>query len=241
MDGLVAPINHGLQNVDQPLAPRVEPGSPATPQRQELTPKEQVVLERVNRKANTIRTLAFPAAMAVAVPVAKDISAAAFKVYQDRLLREAGNPTDPVEIMLLEQLSLAHLRVAQLHAQAELAKSIEEMKICSTAATRLTGEVRRLALALKQYREPSSKRQFTVVRQQNVSTAGQQVAFQGPWRAKQGQRAAMEAKGTGKWQDRQGSPGSRCKASKTVLASDTGPWRSCSVMWVAAWAATPGH
>lgn len=34
---------------------------------------------------------------------------------------------------------------------------------------RLTGELRRLALALKRYRQPASTKHFTVVRQQNVS------------------------------------------------------------------------
>lgn len=177
MNRLVTRTNRNSQKVDQNLATRVAPESPATPHTRELTAEEQVILARAERKADIIRTLAFPAAMATAIPVGKDIGAAAFKVYQDRLLREAGSPTNPVEIMLLEQLSLAHLRVAQLHAQAELAKSIEETKVCSTAATRLTGEVRRLALALKAYREPGGKRQFTVVRQQNVSAAGQQVAY----------------------------------------------------------------
>ena len=130
-------------------------------------------MARVQHKANIIRTFAFPAAMATAIPMGQNIGAAAFKVYQDRLLQDAGSPTDPVETMLLEQLSLAHLRVAQLHAQAEHTKSIEEAKVYTTAATRLTGEVRRLALAIKQYREPSGRKQFTVVRQQNDSTGGQ--------------------------------------------------------------------
>ena len=128
-------------------------------------------------KAGIIRNLAFPAAMAASVPVSKEIGAAAFKVFRDGLLRDAGNPSDPVEIMLLEQLTLAHLRVGQLHAQVEITKNIEAVKVYSTAAVRLTGEVRRLALALKQYREPSARKQFTVVRQQNVSAAGQQIAY----------------------------------------------------------------
>jgi hypothetical protein len=165
------------RNGDQALVQQAKPESPAPPSAGELAAEQQAVMDRVQRKANIIRILAFPAAMAAAVPVAKDIGSAAFKVYLDELILEAGQPTDPVEIMLLEQLTLAHHRVAQLHAQAEQAKSFEEMKIVSTAAARLTGEVRRLALALKQYREPSGRRQFTVVRQQNVSAGGQQVAY----------------------------------------------------------------
>ena len=154
-----------------------EPQSLPASSAQTLTSEQQVRMARVQHKANIIRTLAFPAAMASAIPMAKDIGSAAFKVYQDGLLQEAGSPSDPVERMLLEQLTLAHHRVAQLHAQAEQATSIEATKVYMTAAGRLTGEVRRLALAIKQYREPSGKKQFMVVRQQNVSTGGQQVAY----------------------------------------------------------------
>lgn len=171
----------------QGLVPQAKQQSPIVSSEQNLTPEEQARKARVQHKANMIRTLAFSAAMATAVPVAKEIGSAAFKVYQDDLLREAGSPTDPVERMLLEQLTLAHHRVAQLHAQAEQVTSIEAAKVYMTAATRLTGEVRRLALALKQYREPSGKKQFMVVRQQNVSTGGQQVAYLDQTRAPKGQ------------------------------------------------------
>ena len=160
----------------QPLVPGGKRKTSAVVPAEELTP-EQKVMVRLNRKATIIRDLAFPAAMSAAVPVAKSIGTAAHKAYQDWFVRMAGNPSDPVEIVLLQQITLAHHRVALLHAQAEQTKSYEATKIYSTAATRLTGEVRRLALALKQYREPSGKKQFVVVRQQNVSAGGQQVAY----------------------------------------------------------------
>ncbi len=165
-------------SVDQALACQAKSEAPpALSTGGGLTDKQKIVLDRVRRKAGIIRNLAFPAAMAASVPIGKDVGGAAFKVFKDGLLREAGSPSDPVEIMLLEQLTMAHLRVGQLHAQVETAKSIEAAKVFSMAAVRLTGELRRLALALKQYREPSAKKQFTVVRQQNVSAAGQQIAY----------------------------------------------------------------
>ncbi len=162
---------------DQALACPKPETPPAPSAGSGLTDQQKATLARVRCKAGIIRNLAFPAAMAASVPVSKEIGAAAFKVFMDGLLRDAGNPSDPVEIMLLEQLTLAHLRVGQLHTQVEITKSIEAVKVYSTAAVRLTGEVRRLALALKQYREPSARKQFTVVRQQNVSAAGQQIAY----------------------------------------------------------------
>jgi hypothetical protein len=147
------------------------------PSAKSLTPEQQAVMERVQHKADVIRDVAFPAAMAAAVPVAKDIGTAAFKLYRDELIEQAGSPSDPIEIMLIEQLTLAHHRVAQLHVQAEQAKMVEESKIFTMAAVRLTGELRRLALALSQYRQPMSRRQFTLIKQQNVARGRQQVAY----------------------------------------------------------------
>lgn len=132
---------------------------------------------KAERQANILRELAFPAAMTSAIPIGKDVGPAGFKLYLDRLLKDAGDPVDPVERMMIEQLAMAHHRIAQLHVQVEQARSIEEAKVYSGAAARLTGELRRLALALKAYREPSPKRNFTVVRQQNVAAGSQQIAF----------------------------------------------------------------
>ena len=108
MNGLIRYQDGNAPNGDQPLAPRAEPSPPAAPPTQKLTTEQQAVMERVQHKANVIRDMAFPAAMAATISVAKDVGPAAFKVYLDRLLQDAGNPTDPVEIVLLEQLALAH-------------------------------------------------------------------------------------------------------------------------------------
>jgi hypothetical protein len=178
MNGLIPQQDRVPKNGDLALAQQVRPElAAASPTERKLTAEQQVVMDRVQHKANVIRDLAFPAAMAGAIPVAKDVGTAAFKVYRDGLVKEAGSPTDPVEIMLIEQLALAHHRVAQLHVQAEQAKSVEEAKVFTMAAVRLTGELRRLALALSQYRQPLPKRQFTLIKQQNLSRAGQQIAY----------------------------------------------------------------
>jgi hypothetical protein len=143
----------------------------------EFTAKQRETAARLLRKATFLRNMEFPLAAAKSLPLAKELGAAALKVVQDQLLQSAGGSTDPVESMLLQQLNLAHHRVAQLHAQAAEAKDIEAAKVYSTAAARLTGEVRRLALAVKQYREPSSKRLFQLIKQLNVTAGSQQVAY----------------------------------------------------------------
>jgi hypothetical protein len=178
MNGLVPEQSRAPRSGNQALGQQVKPESAATsPTPRQLTAEQQAVMDRVQHKANIIRDVAFPAAMAGAIPVAKDVGTAAFKVYRDGLLREAGSPTDPVEVMLIEQLALAHHRIAQLHVQAEQAKGVEESKVYTMAAVRLTGELRRLALTLSQYRQPVPKRQFTLIKQQHLSRAGQQIAY----------------------------------------------------------------
>lgn len=177
MNGLIANNNRFSGNGDQALTQPAQPAPTPAPAAQKLTDRQQEVMDGIQHKANIIRDVAFPAAMAAAIPVSHEVGPASFKVYLDGLRKDAGNPTDPVEIMLVEQLALAHHRVAQLHVQAEQSKTIDEAKVFTVAAARLTGELRRLALALNQYRQPVPKRSFTLIKQQNLSRAGQQVAY----------------------------------------------------------------
>ena len=176
MNGLILTQGANAPGGNQSLIPQVKSALPAVAEAQTLTPEQQAVMDQLQIKAKIIRDMAFPAAMAAAIPLTKEIDSAAFKVYRDRLLQDAGSPTDPIEIMMVEQIMLAHHRVAQLHIKAEEARTVDEFKVYSTAATRLLGEMRRSALALKQYRQPTPNRQFTVIKQQN-NAQGQQIAY----------------------------------------------------------------
>lgn len=150
--------------------------SPATGTRR-LTAHQQAAQARAERQADIIQDAAFPASMAAAIPLSKEVGASGFKIYLDRLLKDAGNPTDPIERMMIEQLAMAHHRIAQLHVQTETADTVEGKKAYAAAAVRLTGEFRRLSLAIRQYRQPISTKHFTVVRQQNIANGDQQVAY----------------------------------------------------------------
>jgi hypothetical protein len=108
--------------------------------------------QRAARQANVLRELVFPASMATALKLDSLLGPAGYKFFCDRLLQDAGNPTDPIEIMMLQQLALAHFRIGQLHASAGDARSVEEAKIFNAAAARMLGEFRRTALALQVYR-----------------------------------------------------------------------------------------
>lgn len=141
-----------------------------------LTVAENERLRQADHDATVIREYLFSATLATSMPVGEMSTAAAWRTFLDRLLKDAGNPSDPIEIMMIEQLVMAHFRVAQLNARAQDAQNVEAAKVFAAAAARMTGEFRRLALAVKQYRQPTKPRYFTVVRQQNLAKH-QQVAY----------------------------------------------------------------
>jgi hypothetical protein len=80
---------------------------------------------------------------------------AAFRLYRNKLLTDCGGPTDPIEVMLIEQLALAHLNMGLLHCKASNSGSVECATAYSGAASRLMGEFRRSAIALQAYRAAS--------------------------------------------------------------------------------------
>ena len=94
----------------------------------------------------------FPSLMAAALRLDSHIETAAYRVYLTRVFQDLGDPTDPIERMLVEQITLAHFRVAQLHAAAGQARGNESAKLLNGVAARLLGELRRTALGLKAYR-----------------------------------------------------------------------------------------
>jgi hypothetical protein len=116
-----------------------------------LDAAQHAAAQRAAHQADGLRTCVIPALMASAFPALSQFSAAGFKVHLERTLADLGNPTDPVERMMIEQLVLAHFRIAQLHVDAGYCKHAEGMKLYTTATARLLGEFRRTALALRAY------------------------------------------------------------------------------------------
>jgi hypothetical protein len=73
-----------------------------------------------------------------------------YRTYLDELLAGARVGTDPVQRMLVEQLGIAHLRLALLQSQAAVAKSLDEHKVMNAAVARLLAEMRRTALTISE-------------------------------------------------------------------------------------------
>jgi hypothetical protein len=90
------------------------------------------------------------------------------------MLGNSIEATEPAERVMLEQLLLAHHRLASLHMKAEAATNIEHAKIYNACAARFMAEIRRMGLAIRQYKLPPSAKSFAVVHQQNVVASGQQ-------------------------------------------------------------------
>jgi hypothetical protein len=93
-----------------------------------------------------------PVAMATAAVPGIGVSVPAYQIYLDGVLADAGDPTDPVEILMIQHLVFASLRVAELHARAGTAQGLELPKMYNAAATRLLAEFRKLAGDLEAYR-----------------------------------------------------------------------------------------
>lgn len=147
LDAGDGPENEGGASPDSPPVEGSEPdaGQP------DAAPAE--VVGAAEHYAGHLRdsTLSMFAHAAMA-PFLKGISWESFRLYRDRLLADCGGPTDPVEVMLIEQLSMAHMSLGLLSAKATNAGKAEVVGIYSGAAARLMGEFRRSALALQAYR-----------------------------------------------------------------------------------------
>ena len=59
------------------------------------------------------------------------------RIYVNTIMEDAGRPTDPIERILIEQLLLAHHRLARLHVRAEGLTNPEHIKVMNAAVTRL--------------------------------------------------------------------------------------------------------
>jgi hypothetical protein len=97
--------------------------------------------------------------MASALNLDRFFDSNAYRIYLASVMRDLGDPKDPIERMLVEQLCLAHFRVAQLHGAAGQAHGLEGIKLLNSVAARMLGELRRTALSLKAYRTTAAPTQ----------------------------------------------------------------------------------
>jgi len=161
------------------------PNEPATPKPEAGPPPGPTIVvnfppnyEAYHREAVIARDFVIPAALSQIIGDER-VSTLGAASYLTTIFPDGKTPSDPVEKILLEQLAMAHHRSVLLNLRAHRAADPECLAIYSTAATRLGAEIRRLGLAIRQYRQPSSSKSFSVVHQQNVvaGSGGQQVSY----------------------------------------------------------------
>jgi hypothetical protein len=93
----------------------------------------------------------FPYFMAKALGLDDRLSIPVYQAFLAQKMSEMGDPKDPIERMLIEQICLAHFRIGALHAAAANAQNMTGIKILNAATARMLGEMRRTALSLRAY------------------------------------------------------------------------------------------
>ena len=109
--------------------------------------------ERIAHRANLVKTSVFARAMASTIELDDSFDTSVFQSYLEQMQIEAGDASDPIERMMIEQLAMAHLRIGDLHLHAAHATGSELIKILNAATMRALSEFRKTALALAAYRE----------------------------------------------------------------------------------------
>ena len=147
-------------------------------------PQDDVGKSEAQTQQNEVQAKAIKQTSAAAVlatclrkTYGKVVGSNGFKAYVEANLAEAGNPKDPIERMMVEQLVIAHHRIGDLHAEAACAENPEVAALYQATAARLMNEFRKTSLALREYRTPVTSPKLTLVGQQNVAAGNQQIAY----------------------------------------------------------------
>lgn len=134
-----------------------DPGSNGAVPTSSLDATKIIHDQRIAEQAAKLRKSLFPVLTAAALGYKEAFEPAAYEKFLERVVEDCGSPSDPIERMLIEQITLAHYRIGVLHYRSADAETIDAGKIFSSAASRLLGEFRRLALALNTYRGKTPK------------------------------------------------------------------------------------
>ena len=133
-----------------------------------------------DRQAELIRQCHTASALHTILGLDKLIGPEGSKAYLERFVADAEALEDPVERAMVEQLVLAHHRIATLHVAAIQAPTPDESEQYNRAARQLLAEFRRLAEALQRYRTPAQGRSTTIVHrveQWNQARGDQEVGY----------------------------------------------------------------
>ncbi|MEX2216524.1 MAG: hypothetical protein WD768_20595 [Phycisphaeraceae bacterium] len=125
-----------------------------------------------DRRVATMRKAVIPSIVAGAVKLEKHVSPTTIGAYMEDFAHRAGGIDDPIEEVIVRQIAQADLIIGQLLEQTTRAVNALAAQAYGSTACRLISEVRRLALALKKYRNSDEPRKTTIIHQ--VTHVGQQ-------------------------------------------------------------------
>jgi hypothetical protein len=83
--------------------------------------------------------------------VATAIPVTSFQVYRDALLKDLGGQPDPLQVMLAEQLAVAHHTQLRLQARVGVSKEADECHMLAQAASQMMAEFRRTAVIFREF------------------------------------------------------------------------------------------
>jgi len=134
-----------------------------------------VSLEEVARvQADALQNIAGAAYLStvVAATIGNSYRPESYVEYRNQLLKQCGDPTDPLEVMLLEQIAMAHHAIGRLRLKSAITEPAGAAVAYSDAGTRLLAEMRRCVLGLEDYRTRRSIRGHTSHGSERDKTAG---------------------------------------------------------------------
>jgi len=147
----------------EPDAPQPEATSATADPAPQSTPEARAELR--SRKANFLDKL-MPAAYMEAIlgeAAKSDTDAFTYEHLLAKVLKEAGDPVDPIERMSIEMTTFAFHKTGQLLAKAARAEHMSAVEIYNAAAAKMMAEFRRQTLALKEYRTTAGSPKLKVV------------------------------------------------------------------------------
>lgn len=118
------------------------PPKPPPPPPRVTSPEEKAVQLR-----DVVPAAYVYAATASLFPATVDV--AGCQAYLRQLLREAGDPADPIARMMVEQLAMAHHAIGRLHVRAATRDGLTEVVAYHGMLARLMSEFRKTTLALQ--------------------------------------------------------------------------------------------
>lgn len=94
-------------------------------------------------------------AAALSGGISEVVGVGGFQKFREAILKDLGDPQDPMERMVIDQLCWLHFRAGQiLVASADSKLPADQAAVLTAAATRVIAEFRKSVLALREYRSP---------------------------------------------------------------------------------------